>query len=93
METTPIKRAYIENQSLDDLLEILEDWECLSEKWKILRKKVWEETEEWKWFIDSYEKTWESFTDWEKEFLKKQAREWILNNRATEFILTIEPNR
>ena len=87
-KTFKIKEIFL-TEWLDDILEYLQDKQYLSEKGIEFRKQIWEEVEKGKWFYDDpFEKTWDSFNEWEREFLIREMREWFMNKRATEFILS-----
>lgn len=84
-----LKLSYIECDSLDDLLEIMEDNWLLSKKWKEVRHEIWEQTEHNKWHIsDPLERSWLTLTPHHKNYLIAEAKKWGLNKRANEFVLS-----
>lgn len=84
-----LKLSYIECESLDDLLEIMEDNWLLSKKWKEAKREIWEQTEHNKWHIsDPLERSWLSLTAHHKNYLIAEAKKWGLNKRANEFVLS-----
>lgn len=87
--TDQLKSSYVEHESLDDLLEIMQDNWLLSKKWKTVRSEIWEETEHNKWHIqDPLERSWLSLTAYHKNYLIAEAKKWGLNKRACQFVLS-----
>lgn len=91
--TKNLKLSYIENDSLDDFLELLQDYWLLTTRWIAIKKIIWEETEKWVRDIveDPYERSWNTFNSDTKNYLISEARKWGLNERARTFINKIAP--
>ena len=85
--STQIMLSYTQNESIDDIMELMQDYWLLSEEWIKVKSQIWEKTEKWKVFDDPYMKTWGTFPKETQAYLISQAHSGALNKRATEFIL------
>lgn len=74
---------------LDDLLELLSDFWLLNFKWENVRKLAWRKVYKWtETEKDRFEKSWETFDEYTKEFLIKHIDE--VNSEAKRFLLSLK---
>ena len=78
---------------MDDILETLEDYWLLNDKWIQVRHRLRKIT--WSWTPDKYtykdrmKLARDSFDEWVKANLIKEYKQWNMNKRASKFIKSI----
>lgn len=91
IETKALNWEYLRQEWIWELLDLLQDLDLLNNKGKKIKNEIWEKQVKWKHHKDNndgLENSWNTFTDYEKEFLIKEAQKWDMNERARLFVLS-----